>query len=103
MQLFKSFLAEVCPAAASGDPAKLRAVVEHYMSADYTQHDAAFPSGREGYIQLMSAAFKAPPPPGGMPKDVHFFGDGDYVIWVTEMPSEAGKGPSVTARPARST
>lgn len=95
VQLLKSFLADIRPAAASGDPKKLRAVVERYMSADYVQHAAGLPPGREGYIQMMSMAFKAGPPPGGAPKDVHFFGDGEYVVWVSEMPSETGKAPKL--------
>lgn len=95
VQLLKSFLAEIRPVAASGDPKQLRALVERYMSADYVQHGVGLPPGREGYIQMMSMAFKAPPPPGGVPKDLYFFGDGEQVVWVSEMPGEPGKAPKL--------
>jgi len=95
IQMVKQFLADVRVASAGpNSTANVRTVVERYMSPDYVQHAAGFPPGREGYIQVMS---KGPPPgmqvgpsPGASPpapKDLYFFADGDFVIWVAQIPS----------------
>lgn len=113
IKLVKQFLEDVRAAVMSPDRALgVRQVAERYMSTNYVQHAAGFPPGREGYITVMSRGFGGPPPgapagpppgapppgdqpggptggpPGGMglPKDLYFFADGDFVIWVSEMP-----------------
>jgi predicted SnoaL-like aldol condensation-catalyzing enzyme len=82
VQLIKSFLHNVREAMAARDPAKIRAVAERYMAEDYVQHAKGMPPGREGFVEGLSHA-----PAGGArpaPKDLYFFGDGEYVIWVSE-------------------
>lgn len=103
VQIIKSFLTDVRAAMGTRDPAKVRAVAERYMAEDYIQHSSQFASGREGFISTMTDALNNPPPaamsaPGeaspkgapAMPKDLHFFGDGEFVVWVSES-REPGK------------
>ncbi|EIZ78109.1 hypothetical protein WSK_3322 [Novosphingobium sp. Rr 2-17] len=103
--IVKRFLSDLRAAMMTGDAAKIRAVAERYMAADYIQHSSAFPPGREGYITAMTKFnFNAPPgaggrppgaggpPPGagGMPKDLQFVGNRDYVMWMSEAPPGPG-------------
>lgn len=103
VQIVKSFLTDVRAAMRTRDPAKVRAVAERYMVDDYIQHSSEFAPGREGFISTMTDALNKPPPaampaPGeaaakgtpAMPKDLHFFGDGEFVVWVSEN-REPGK------------
>lgn len=105
--LVKRFLADLRGAMMMGDPAKIRAVAERYMAADYIQHSSAFPPGREGYIAVMTKFTSGPPqvaggpppgppqgaggpPQGGLPKDLQFVGNRDYVMWMSEAPPAPG-------------
>lgn len=103
VRIIKSFLTDVRAAMGTRDPAKVRAVAERYMAEDYIQHASEFAPGREGFISTMTDALNKPPPaatpaPGeaspkgapAMPKDLHFFGDGEFVVWVSES-REPGK------------
>jgi predicted SnoaL-like aldol condensation-catalyzing enzyme len=106
VQVIKHFLKDIREAAGTRDPDKVRAVAERYMAEDYIQHSSDFPPGREGFIKGMSDMLKSGPPPGSpppgapagspppgampMPKDLDFFGDGEYVVWVSES-MEPGK------------
>jgi len=89
----KQFLADVVKAAAAPDPiGAMRVVGDRYLSADYIQHAAGYPPGREGFIQDTARAMASPPSntPGGgerpRPKDVLFVADGDYVVWASQVP-----------------
>lgn len=103
VQIVKGFLTDIRAAMGTRDPAKVRAVAERYMDKDYIQHSNEFAPGREGFISTMTDVLNKPPPaatppPGGaatkgapaMPKDLHFFGDGEFVVWVSES-REPGK------------
>jgi predicted SnoaL-like aldol condensation-catalyzing enzyme len=92
VQLVKRFIQEIDLAARSNDPRKeVRTVAERYLSADYIQHSRALAPGREGYIQLLT---KASPPPA--PKNLYFFGEGEFVIWVTQtIPPDQPGGPKL--------
>lgn len=98
VQVVKSFLKDIREAMASRDPAKVRAVAEHYMDKDYIQHSSGYAPGREGFIKGMSSVVTGGggPPPGAppaggassgpppTPKDLYFLGDGEIVVWVSE-------------------
>jgi predicted SnoaL-like aldol condensation-catalyzing enzyme len=89
VRLVKRFIKEIDQAARSNDPHKeVRAVAERYMSADYIQHSRVIAPGREGYIQLLT---QASPPPA--PKNLAFFGEGEFVFWITQTnpPGESGR------------
>lgn len=101
VRIIKNFLSDIRQALASGDPKNIRSIAEKYMSEDYVQHSPVFapglfPPGREGYIQVMSSMGLGKPPAGappaapapmGPPKDIHFLGDGEFVVWVSEIPN----------------
>jgi predicted SnoaL-like aldol condensation-catalyzing enzyme len=87
-QVVKDFLQHIREAAGSGDPVKIRAVVEQYMTEDYIQHAQGIAPGREGYLQGWLKRL----PSGGTakmspPKDLYFVADGDLVVWVSERPN----------------
>ena len=96
-QHVREFLRDIRQAAfVERDPARIRAVVEQYISADYVQHAASVPPGREGYIQFLEATAKKIPAGtrSNLFEDTHFVGDGNMVVWVSESrpgPAEAGK------------
>lgn len=112
VRTIKNFLSDIRQALVSGDPKNIRSVAEKYMSEDYVQHSPVFapglfPPGREGYIQVMSSMglgkppAGAPPaasaPPVGPPKDIYFLGDGELVVWVSEIPNpDSSKASSPT-------
>lgn len=123
VRIVKNFLSDIRKAIASGEPGNIRSVAERYMSEGYVQHSpvfavGTFPSGREGYIAVMSsmglgkppgaapsasASDKSPsgstaqPAPAGPPKNVYFLGDGELVVWVSELPNaDPGKASSPT-------
>ena len=116
VELVKAYVRAVRVATFGDNPERdLRPVAEKYISEDFVEH--AYPvdqPGREGFIQVMakrSAARRAPPPsssgaaPGAAPASgarsldavlalkERYMSDGDYVIWVTELPGADPKGP----------
>lgn len=101
-QLVQDFLRDVRQAGmAERDPRKLREVVEHYLAENYIQHSTGFAPGREGYLQGWLKQLSVMPKEGGSPpwpkpKDFQFLADGDYVVWVSEIPAVAvpGSGPA---------
>jgi len=97
-QLVQNFLRDVRQASmVDRDPKKLREVVERYMAENYVQHSSTFAPGREGYLQGMLKQFASAPQPNSAPppkmKDLYFVGDGDLVVWVSEI-SSAESGPA---------
>lgn len=112
VEFVKAYVRAVRVATFGDNPERdLRPVAEKYISEDFVEH--AYPvdqPGREGFIQVMlkrAAARRAPPPsPGGaapasggrsldavLALKEHYASDGDYVIWVTELPGADPKGP----------
>lgn len=93
--LVKNFLTDIRGAMMSRDPARIRAVAERYMASDYVQHSTAFAPGREGYISRLAKEIGSPPPeanrPAGMPRDLVFVGNRDYVSWMSELTMADGK------------
>jgi predicted SnoaL-like aldol condensation-catalyzing enzyme len=97
-QLVKEFLQHIRKAAGTGDPAKIRAVIEQYMTEDYIQHAQGVAPGREGYLQGWLRRLKT----GGTgkisaPMDLYFVADGDLVVWVSERPSAPDTTPAAAA------
>ena len=91
-QLVKDFLRDIRQAAATDDPARIRAVVEHYMTADYIQHDQDVAPGREGYLQSwLRRLKKAPRMRMPTPNDLYFVADGDLVVWMSQRPDSPRK------------
>lgn len=112
VELVKTYVRAVRIATFGDNPERdLRPVAEKYIAEDFVEH--AYPvdkPGREGYIQVMlkrAAARRTPPPssPGAAPASgvrslekvlalkERYMSDGDYVIWVTELPGPDPKGP----------
>jgi predicted SnoaL-like aldol condensation-catalyzing enzyme len=112
VELVKTYVRAVRVATFGDNPERdLRPVADQYISDDYVEH--AYPvdkPGREGYILVMAkraAARRAPPassngaaPASGVRSldrvlalKERYMSDGDYVIWVTELPGADPKGP----------
>jgi predicted SnoaL-like aldol condensation-catalyzing enzyme len=93
-QLVKDFLQHIREVASTGDPAKIRAVVEQYMTEDYIQHAQGVAPGREGYLQDWLSRLKTGRTGKiSAPKDLYFVADEDLVVWMSERPSPPDTTP----------
>ena len=111
VELVKTYVRAVRVATFGNNPDQdLRPVAEKYVSEDYVEHTYPMDRpGREGYIQMMlkrAAARRNPPassnataPAAGVRSldavlslKERYMSDGEYVIWVTELPGADPKG-----------
>ena len=114
VELVKTYVRAVRIATFGNNPDQdLRPVAERYVSEDYVEHTYPMDRpGREGYIQMMlkrAAARRNPPassnaaaPAAGVRSldavlslKERYMSDGEYVIWVTELPSADSKGKPI--------
>lgn len=112
IQIVKHFLADFRQAMGSHDAAKVRAVIERSLSADFVDHAArGYRKDREGYIESRlkmidrvpleapgSASAGSAASSGGRPRDFNFVGDGELVAWASEggagaVPVPPGESP----------
>lgn len=107
IQIVKNFLADFRQAMGSHDAAKVRAVIERFLSADFVDHAArGYRKDREGYVESRLKMIDRVPletpggaaPNVGRPRDFNFVGDGELVAWASEggagaVPVPPGESP----------
>jgi predicted SnoaL-like aldol condensation-catalyzing enzyme len=94
IKLVEDFYAELEQATASGKiKEQAPAIGAKFIAPNYIQHMEGAPSGRDGFVQLMSKIPPGPPLPPA--KLVAIMADGDKVIQVTsrELPDPVTRAP----------